>query len=113
MQTGEVAKALGVHYNTAYNLAATGKVQVPKGDNGQYQWSQDHLDQAKTIMASRATRTRRPATQSAGRPGGVKVTSQKDQKVLALLAKLEGKTEKEYLSGLLQREAAEVRQLLG
>ena len=114
MQTGEIAKALGVHYNTAYNLAASKKVSVPKGTNGQYDWSEEHLKAAQEIMAARGSRTRRPArsTTPPRKPRGstVRVTDKQDQKVLELLARLEGKEPSEYLRGLLEREASKVRQ---
>lgn len=110
MQTGEVAKALGVHYNTAYTLAASRKVQVPKGDNGQYDWSQAHLTEAKKIMAERGSRRpRRAAKATPTRAGNVQITDKQTGKVLGLLARLEGKSEQDYLRDLIQREAGKVR----
>lgn len=115
MQTGEVAKALGVHYNTAYNLAATGKVQVSKGDNGQYDWTKEHLTEAKKIMASRGKRTRRPATgsnKSTRRVGGVAISTKRDKEVLSILARSAGQSEQDYLRDLLRREAESLRETL-
>lgn len=114
LQTGEVAKALGVHYNTAYNLASSKIVPVPKGDNGQYDWGQEHLAQAKKIMAERAKSGRgrgRPTgtTNKAKKVSGVGVLTAQDAKVLTLLARLEGKSEAEYLHDWLAEKAKEVK----
>lgn len=116
MTTGEVAKALGVHYNTAYNLASKGEVQVPKGDNGQYQWSEESLAKAREVQAAKARsgRSRKPATSLRSE---VKVSSKQDQAVLDLIARVKGVSAQEVLHDLIAQEAealrAEVNSVLG
>lgn len=113
MQTGEVAKALGVHYNTAYNLAKSEQVKVSKGSNGQYDWTQANLEQAREVQASKAQSgaTRKPATnaKSKATQAGVSLSDTQDQKVLAFLARERGKDQMDVLHEILQAELERVR----
>ncbi len=53
MKTAAVAKLLGVHLNTMYNLIRRGDVPAPAMDwNGTYAWDESAVHQARDAIAA-------------------------------------------------------------